>query len=78
MISAATFKNSAITSSQILELGIALEHIYSEPSQASPKTDSDSEALAEIYLWDKYIVPLNSTEPRFVHYFLSLIPYFRQ
>lgn len=61
-----------------MELGIALEHIYSEASQASLKTDSDSEALAEIYLWDKYIVPLKSTGTRLTHYFLSLIPYFRQ
>lgn len=82
MIFTAKFKNSAITSSQILELGFSLEHIYSEPSQAvtstSLKTVSDFEALVEIYLWDKYIFPFNSTETRLVYYFLSLIPYFRQ
>lgn len=77
----AQFKNSAITSSQILESGFSLALVYSKPSQAvmsSLKTVSDFEALVEIYLWDKYIFPLNSTETRFVYYFLSLIPYFRQ
>lgn len=34
MIFTAKFKNIAITSSQILELGFSLEHLYSKPSQA--------------------------------------------
>lgn len=82
MLFTAKFKNSVITSSQILKSGFSLEHVYSKPSQAvtstSLKTVSDFEASAEIYLWDKYIFPFNSAETRLVYYFLSLIPYFRQ
>lgn len=59
MIFTAKFKNFAITSSQILELGFSLEDIYSKPSQDVTSTTlkpvSDFEALAEIYLWEKYI-----------------------
>jgi len=82
MVFTAKFKNSAITSRQTLELGFSLEQIYSKPSQAvtstSRKTVTDFEALAEIYLWEKYIFPFNCTEIRLVYYFLSLISYFRQ
>lgn len=38
MILTAKFRNTAITCSQILELGFSLEHIYSKPSQAVTST----------------------------------------
>lgn len=57
----AEFKNTAITWSQILELGFSLEHIYSKPSQAVTSTSLQTALRLQLKFISGISVSFHST-----------------
>lgn len=57
----AKFKNTAITCSQILELGFSLEHIYSKPSQAVTSTSLQTALRPQLKFISGISVSFHST-----------------